>query len=168
MVSFFDYFLTVLLPAIIAVVIGIIIWRIIESRISKFGKEKDIPQSSIHLMRLIVRYILILVIIIAVAGIFGISLGNLWISISTIVLGSLIALFASWSLISNILATMIIMIWRPIEIGNKVTILPENISGELIDINMFFSKLKTQEGDTIQIPNVSFVTKFIKISVGNS
>jgi small-conductance mechanosensitive channel len=163
-----DYLIFVIIPAIVAVIVGLVILAFIESRIKNLCKEKNLPPYHAHLIRLIARYLMILIIILAVAGTFGISLGNLWISISTLVLGSLIALFASWSLLSNILATMIIMIWRPVNIGNLITIMPDNISGKVTDINMFFSKLETDDGNVIQVPNVSLVTKFLVIKSTNS
>ncbi len=158
-----SYFLIVVIPVIVAVAIGIVLERIVTNLISSYGKRKGLPPSPVHLMKLLIRWVIVIVVIITVAGIFGIGLANLWIAISTIISMVIIGFFAVWSVLSNILATLIVMVWRPFQIGDKVAILPENLSGEIIDMNLIFSKLKTDEGDIINIPNNTWITKFTKI-----
>lgn len=159
-----SYMVRVIIPAIIAVVIGVVIERYLEHRISSFGKDKEILSSHVHLMKLTVRWISILIIVFVVAGIFGIALGRLWISISTILAMIVIGFVAGWSLIANILATLLVLIWRPFEVGDEITILPEDISGKVKDLNLFYCKLKTEDGDLINVPSVTFLQKFTKIT----
>lgn len=158
-----DYFFRVILPVIITLVVGITTEHFLESKISSFGKKKDLLPSQIHLMKLVTRWTAILIIILIVAGIFGIALGNLWVSISAIIAMIVVGFFAGWSLLANILAAIFVIIWKPVEIGDRITILPEEISGELTDLNLFYGELTTDEGDLVKIPNVNFINKFIKV-----
>ena len=76
---------------------------------------------------------------------------------------ALVGFFAVWSILGNILATLVILIWHPFKVGDKIAILPEAISGEASEINLLFTRMKTEEGDIITVPNLTFVTKFIKV-----
>ena len=159
-----NYYITVIVPVIAVIIIGIVIERILSRLISRSGQKKKMRIPDVHLIKLIVRWFLFIIVLVIVAGIFGISVTNLWITVTGIVAMALIGFFAVWSILSNTLATLVVLLWRPFKIGNKITILPEEISGEVVELNLFFTKLKTEEGDTISIPNVTFVTKFIRVS----
>ena len=101
---------------------------------------------------------------IVVAGIFGIGVRSIWISLAAFIAMMLVGFFAAWSLLSNLLAFLIIVLTRPVRVGDKVAIMPENLAGELIDINLIYSKLRATEDDEILVPNVTFLTKFILVS----
>jgi len=158
------YFLQVVLPALIAIVIGVIVERVLASLISKFGKRRELDPSHIHSLKLIVRWLIIIVLVIVVAGIFGIGAQSIWISLAAFIAMMVVGFFAAWSILSNLLAFLIIMLVRPFRIGDRVVVMPENIAGEIIDMNLLYHKLKSEEGDEILVPNVTFVTKFISVS----
>jgi len=158
------YFLQVVLPALIAIVIGVIVGRVLASLISKFGKRRELDPSHIHSLKLIVRWLIIIVLVIVVAGIFGIGVQSIWISLAAFIAMMVVSFFAAWSILSNLLAFLIIMVMGPFRIGDKVVVMPENIAGEIIDINLFYHKLKTEEDGVILVPNVTFITKFVLVS----
>jgi small-conductance mechanosensitive channel len=75
-----------------------------------------------------------------------------------------IGFVAVWSILSNVLATLVILIWRPFNVGEKVEILPEGIEGQVIDINFVYTILKSDDGKKTAIPNNLFAQKFIRRS----
>jgi len=158
------YFLQVVLPALIAIVIGVIVERILASLVSRFGKRRALDPSHIHLIKLMIRWLIIIVLVIVVAGIFGIGAQSIWISLAAFIAMMVVGFFAAWSILSNLLAFLIIMLVRPFRIGNRVVVMPENIAGEIIDMNLLYHKLKSEEGDEILVPNVTFITKFVSVS----
>ena len=158
------YFLQVVLPALIAIVIGIVVERILAALVSRFGKKRGIDPSHAHMIMFIVRWLIIIVLVIVVAGIFGIGVQSIWISLAAFIAMMAVGFFAAWSILSNLLAFLIIMVVRPFRIGDKVAVMPENIAGEIIDINLLYHRLKTEEDDEILVPNVTFITKFISVS----
>ena len=159
-----SYFLRVILPVIITIVVATIVERILSSMVSRYRKKKELSITHSHLIKLVIRWSILVILVIVIASIFGVGISNLWATFAGILAMVIIGFFATWSLLSNVLATIIILIARPFVIGDKVTILSENLSGEVIDINILYSKLKTSEGDIITVPNVTFLTKFISIS----
>lgn len=158
-----SYFLSVIVPAIIAIIVAIVIERVLVHLISSLGKKKQLPSSHVHLLKLIVRWVIIVVFVIVVVSIFGIGIGNLWATLIGLLAMVIIGFFAVWSALSNILAAVIILVWRPFHIGDKVAVLPEGLSGKVLDMNLIYTKLETEEGDILQFPNNAFITKFIKV-----
>lgn len=76
-----------------------------------------------------------------------------------------IALFAQWSLLSNITASIILFINHPAKIGDKIVVLDKDfpLSGKIRDIGAFFLILKTDEGEIVTIPNSLILNKMIQI-----
>lgn len=81
-------------------------------------------------------------------------------------LGSIIALIgvgfvAVWSTLSNMLCTLLLLTVRPFRIGDEVELTPENLKGKVIDLNLFFTTLLTDDGRHVQIPNNFFFQRAI-------
>ena len=76
-----------------------------------------------------------------------------------------IALFAQWSLLSNITASIILFINHPAKIGDKIAVLDKEypLTGKIRDIGAFFLILKTDEGEIVTIPNSLILSKMIQI-----
>ena len=74
-----------------------------------------------------------------------------------------IALFAQWSILSNITAGIILFLNYPVKIGDTITILEKdnNITGEIKDIGAFFITLKTTSSELITVPNSILLQKNI-------
>lgn len=152
-----------IVPAIIVAVAALTIERVLTTKISDYGEKKKLPPTHTHTVKLIVRWIIVLTTILLEATIFGISIGRLWVVISSIAAMIIIGFVAVWSISGNILAALVLMIWKPFQIGERIAILPENISGKAKEITLFFTKLETEEGDMINIPNTQVMQKFIKV-----
>jgi small-conductance mechanosensitive channel len=103
-----------------------------------------------------------------VLEIWGVSVGGLWavlVSAATIV-G--VGFLATWTMVSNITASFFIAVWRPFRLGDTVEILPENLSGRVIDSNLMFIVVRENSGAVIQIPNNLFFQKMFRVSGSNT
>lgn len=152
--------INVLLPAGIAVAVALLINLIISTLIKKAAKRKHIPISQTQMARLMVRWGIIIILVIVVASIFGVGIGKLWTTLAGVAAMVLIGFFAMWSVLSNVFATFVILIARPFKIGDTITIMPENITGDAHDIGLLYCKLRTHEGENIIIPTITFLTKY--------
>ena len=77
-------------------------------------------------------------------------------TITAIVIG-----FASQNVLGNLISGLYLAITRPFRIGQKVTVFGN--TGVIYDIGLLYSRLRTDEGDTILAPNTSLVTTTIII-----
>ncbi|NPA23944.1 MAG: mechanosensitive ion channel [Crenarchaeota archaeon] len=143
---------------------GYICIRVIDKSIEAFHIRLKIPRASIEAIRKLTKWLTILIIIFVILHVLNI-LKNV-IAITMLVIGTLIFLaFAGWSIMGNITAGIVLMIWKPFQIGDSVEIIPENISGRVEDITLMFTKIKTEQGDSIYIPNTLLMQKVIKTRV---
>jgi small-conductance mechanosensitive channel len=67
---------------------------------------------------------------------------------------------AFWSVLSNILCAIILLIARPFMIGDRLTFPGDNnLTGEVSDFNLLFTTLLTDDGKLLQVPNSLFFQK---------
>ncbi|MCG9558553.1 mechanosensitive ion channel protein MscS [Vibrio kanaloae] len=100
--------------------------------------------------------------------ILNLGFGDISLFLSSIfaVLG--VALFAQWSILSNLTASVLIFFVFPYRIGDKVKVAEkdEDISGVIIDITMFHVILRHSSGNIITYPNNLILQKgVIKVLV---
>lgn len=84
-----------------------------------------------------------------------IGFGDISIFISSIfaVLG--VALFAQWSILSNLTASILIFFVFPYRIGDKIQVIEKDadIRGKIVDITMFHVLIRHEDGNVISYPN---------------
>jgi small-conductance mechanosensitive channel len=102
-----------------------------------------------------------------VLEIWGISVGGLWtllVSAATLV-G--VGFLATWTMISNVTASFFIAFWHPFRLGDTIEMIPENLSGRVIDRNLMFVVIRESSDAIIQIPNNLFFQKMFKVRGGS-
>jgi len=78
-----------------------------------------------------------------------------------------IALFAQWSMLSNVTASILLFVSHPAKIGDTISILDKDypLSGKIKDIGAFFVIIETDSKEVITIPNSLFFQKMIKVEL---
>ncbi len=111
----------------------------------------------------VARWLLISAVAVVALFAVGIDLQGLW---STLVAAlSLIAIgfVAMWSILSHMLASVLIVIFRPFQVGDRIAVVGDDpILGEVIDLNPVYTTLRTEDGGTLQVPNNVFFQKAVK------
>ena len=76
-----------------------------------------------------------------------------------------IALFAQWSMLSNVTASILLFVNHPAKIGDHIQLLDKDFPyvGEIRDIGLFFITIRTEEGEVLTIPNGLIFQKMVKI-----
>jgi len=127
----------------------------------KYGFQKDRVRFTVKLITSI-YYIAGLI---AILIIWGVSKGELALYLSSILTVIGIALFAQWSMLSNITASVLLFLNHPAKIGDTIIILDKEfpLTGKIKDIGAFFLTFITEEGETVTIPNGLIFQKMVKI-----
>ncbi len=73
-----------------------------------------------------------------------------------------VALFATWSILSNITASMVLFFFFPFRVGSKVKILDgeSSISGTVLALSMFSVRIQTDQGE-VYCPNSVVIQKSV-------
>ena len=109
------------------------------------------------------KFFFIFAAIILVCGSYGAELGGIWTMLGTV--GALIAVgfVAVWSVLSNLTSTILILFFRPFEIGDEIEFTdPAGLSGTVSNLNFSFTTLRCDDGRLVQIPNNLFFQRIIK------
>jgi len=108
-----------------------------------------------------VRWIGILVIVALLLQRFDIHVMTL---LSTVLAMVAIGVVAVWSLLSHIMATFLLMATKPFRVHDTVSITNEDMCGKVVDLNLFFTTLKAENGDIFQVPNNLFFQRVLRVT----
>jgi small-conductance mechanosensitive channel len=155
-----------IIETIIAVV-SFLIFRILT--IKFFAKIQNTYNYSKYRVRPILKFInlfILITLIIVIIGIWGVEQAKLLTFITSVLAVVGIALFAQWSILSNISSALIIFISHPVKLGESISIIDKDfdIKGQVSDIGLFYVILKTDTNEKIMIPNNVFLQKATKIN----
>ena len=93
--------------------------------------------------------------------IWGVQTEDLFFTLSSVLTVIGVALFAQWSILSNITSGFIVLFSFPFKIGDTIKIHDKDfpIEGEIISIHTFYTLVKTLEGEMVTYPNSLFLQK---------
>lgn len=77
-----------------------------------------------------------------------------------------IGFVAVWSVLSNTLCSLILMITRPFRVGDTLSFPPDDLRGKVVNFNLIFTTLETEDGCLLQVPNNLFFQRPIVRKVG--
>ncbi|MCC9074311.1 mechanosensitive ion channel family protein [Flavobacterium sp. F-65] len=164
MTLFTDYAKEILATGIlIAVTIST---RVIVTQIvRKYARKEHFLE---HRTNLTIKYIHLLTNILFIIGLFvvwGVKTEDIFLTVSSIATVIGVAMFAQWSILSNITSGIILFFSFPFKIGDSIKIHDKDfpIEAEIEDINAFHVSLKTKEGEKIIYPNNLLLQKGISI-----
>ncbi|MDZ7618456.1 MAG: mechanosensitive ion channel [Patescibacteria group bacterium] len=98
---------------------------------------------------------------------FGV-LANAWAVLSTVLALVAIGFVAVWSVLSNILCSLILLIARPFRIGDTVELPGPGLGGTVVDFTLLFTVMREKSGDLIQVPNNLFFQMPIRRHLGEA
>jgi len=94
---------------------------------------------------------------------FGIDLKGLWSTVAAALSLVAIGFVAMWSILSHMLAAILIIIFRPFELGDRVEIVgDDSVVGEVSGLNAVYTTLSSEDGGTLLVPNNLFFQKTLK------
>ena len=134
--------------------------------LAKIQRKYEYSKYRLRPLLKFVNLFFIITLIVVLIAIWGIEETKIWTFITSVLTVVGVALFAQWSILSNISSSLIIFLNHPVKLGESITILDDDydISGRVSDIGMFYVILKTETDEKIMIPNNVFLQKATKIN----
>ncbi|NAW64028.1 mechanosensitive ion channel family protein [Photobacterium halotolerans] len=129
--------------------------RVINLWLTRLGKTKMVSEARVRfisrVLSSVVFFVLFSVAVISLG--LGYSDISLFFSSAFAVLG--VALFAQWSMLSNVTASVLIFFVFPYRIGDRVKVVDkdDDISGVIKDITMFHVIIERTDGSLVTYPN---------------
>jgi len=163
--NFFIKYQDEFFQSLIVLILFFTIWFILKISVKKIGKKSNINEARV---KLIIRYnfvALFLVLILIEAFIFGVRIEDLALVFSSVFAVIGIALFAIWSILSNITSGVIMFFSFPYKVGDKIMIHDKDFPIEAIieDIRAFQLHLRLNNGNLVTYPNNLMLQKAITL-----
>ena len=123
--------------------------------IAGHAERYELSEARVTYTKNIFALLLLLVFITAIAAVWEVSVEGLSVYFASFFAVVGVAFFASWSILSNITASIILFFTFPFKIGNTVRIQDgdNSVEGEVKNISLFNLKIKTKEGNIVFYPN---------------
>jgi len=159
-----------ILATTIAFVVLLILKFASTKTIRKIGRISDLNKAR---TRLIIKYVSIALFTIgigAVIFIWGVDFQEIGLLFSSVFAVIGVAMFASWSILSNVTAGIILFFSFPFKIGDRIRILDGDFpeEAEILDIKAFHLYLRKDNGELVTYPNNLLLQKGVALTVKNS
>ncbi|HOZ74181.1 MAG TPA: mechanosensitive ion channel [Flavobacterium sp.] len=160
-----DNFFTETVATVVVFVVIMVLRSVINGLVRNYATKSQILE---HRLNLVIKYNSIfftLLFVTAVFIIWGVQTKDLFLTVSSVLTVIGVALFAQWSILSNITSGVILLFSFPFKIGDIIRIHDKDfpIEAEIEDIRSFHTLLKTSDGELITYPNTLLMQKGISI-----
>lgn len=153
-----------IIESVIVIVLWLVSIKLIQKITDRIGIKYSYHKSRVKIVKKIFQIIFATIFIVVGLFIWGIAPSQLATYIVSLLTVLGVAFFAQWSVLSNITSTLIIFFNHEVHMGDTIHVLDKEflIEGKVNDIGMFFTIIKTAEGDYVSIPNNVFIQKMVK------
>lgn len=154
----------------ILLAIFIIIRFIIRKLVIKLGKSNNINIARVRLINRYSTVVLAILFIFAESFVFGIDSSDIAVVFSSVFAVIGVALFAIWSILSNVTSGVIMFFSFPYKVGDKISIHDKDFPIEAIieDIRAFQLHLRLDNGDLVTYPNNLMLQKAVTLVQKNA
>jgi small-conductance mechanosensitive channel len=167
--SFFENFYVEVIATLVLLMVVITLRYLVAKAVKSYSKSHSGFENRTNL---IIKYIFILINLLAFVAIliiWGVQRKDILFTLSSIATVVGVAMFAQWSILSNITSGVILFFFYPFKIGDIIKIHDKDfpVQGEIKDISAFHVSMKTIDGEFITYPNNLLLQKGISIIKNN-
>ncbi|MDX2186433.1 MAG: mechanosensitive ion channel [Opitutaceae bacterium] len=142
--------------------IALLLFVGLRGRILKFAQWAQLPRLAMKPVRIAIRFSILLVAGIMILGLWGFQINGIVAFLGTVLGLVAIGFVAMWSLLSNFLCTIILIILKPFYVNDELELPTANVKGKVIDLSLVYTTLESEPGETILIPNNTFFQVIFK------
>src|SRR6056297_2183106 len=145
-------------------IVGLVIQKLLQKTIDRYvGKYRIAHRRNLamHKTKTVFVYICMLI---GIVLLWGVALENVWMSVVGMLGLIAIGFVAVWSILSNVVAGMLLFFNQTLRIEDQIELLPDGIGGKVLDVNSFFVILVDDEGNKLHVPNNFFFQRYVKHS----
>ncbi len=165
MSNFFETYQSEIIYSVIVLIVMLIIRAIIVVAVNKIGKKSGTTEARAALIGRYATVTLVLLALLIEAFILGAKTSDITLVFSSVFAVIGIALFAIWSILSNITSGVIMFFSFPYKVGDKIKIHDKDYPVEAIieDIRAFQLILREDNGDLVTYPNNIILQKAVTL-----
>ncbi len=124
----------------------------------------------------VLKWGLVVIASVAVMQQFGISVHALWTALSAVFVLVAVGFVALWSVLSNMLCAVFLVLFAPFRIGDRIEIIEvvlndgtkQGLRGTVTGIDLIYTTLQDDDDSTVRIPNNMLFQRAIRTTSGAS
>ncbi len=157
------------MPQIIATAVSLVLLPLLKlvskKLIKRYGRMADMSQPRVRQIRHVVAIMWNVLFILLIAMIWGVKPQNLVLGLTSAFAFIGVAMFAQWSILSNITAGIVMFFSAPYRVGNTIKMIDKEmpVTATIEIIGTFYTHIRTEEDELIVIPNSVFLQKMVGI-----
>jgi MscS family membrane protein len=150
--------------SVVVFILLMVVRAIFRSIIRKHAHKYDLDAGQRKYANKFFNFVLAILLFVCLGIIWDVSVKGLSIYFASVFTIVGVALFANWSILSNITSAIIMFFNSPYKIGTKIQIMDkeDSVTGTVLDITLFSIQIQTAEGDIVSYPNNIAIQKPIK------
>jgi small-conductance mechanosensitive channel len=138
----------------------------LRGRILQFAQWAGLPRLAFAPVRLLLRYAILLIAAMLILGLWGFELGTIFALLGTVLGLVAIGFVAVWSVLSNFLCTLVLVVFKPFSVGDEIELPADNVKGRVTDLSLIFTTLQVADDETVMVPNNTYFQKVFKRRLG--
>jgi small-conductance mechanosensitive channel len=129
--------------------------------ITKQGEKKKVIPKRIYYVTKFSHFLIYTLSFITILVVWNVELGGVTVLASSIFAVIGVALFAQWSILSNLTSSIIIFFNFPARVGDTIKIMDgdNSVTGEIVEISLFHIQIEDEKKNNILYPNNLFIQK---------
>jgi len=165
MKEFFDTNLIRIIGTILVLILYPIIHYLLNKLVKRYSEIASISKTRTVITKKSMNLSLAIAALIIIITIWGVKPQNIFLTLSSIFAVIGVALFAQWSILSNITAGFVLFFSLQLKIGDTIKILDKDfpIVAEVEDIKLFYIYLRDEDGQRCIYPNNLLLQKGISV-----
>ncbi len=140
------------IAAVIAAYAG---YQLFKRILEKMARRKGVAEKRLFYIEKVFEVLFVITALIVIAFIWSVDIKGISVVASSVFAIIGVAMFAQWSILSNVTASIIIFFTFPARIGDKIRIVDgeNSIEGTIQEISLFQIELKDSDSHTVLYPN---------------
>jgi len=155
-----------LIESTIVLTVALFLFYGLRGRIIKFAQWAGLPRLALAPVRLLIRSAVLLAAAAMILTIWGFQLGTIMAVLGSVLGLIAIGFVAVWSVLSNLLCTFVLVLFKPFSVGDELEFPSDNIKGRVSDLSLIFTTLKVSESESVLIPNNTFFQRLFRRRLG--
>lgn len=148
--------------ALLIILVAVVINAVMKRALRLLAHRTSFSEQDLAPVRRAIKWVITLAALVFVLGAFGLNVGGMWGVLSTVLAMVAIGFVAVWSVLSNMMCTVLIILTRPFAVGDEVEFVGEPTKGRVKDLNFIYTTLDAGDGTVMQVPNNLFFQKVLR------
>ena len=176
--EFIQIYAAPLIKSALAILAGLFLYQLVRHGLKRIAANGFLDYKLRIMLRKLAKWLIVAIVLLLCLGFFGLSVNTLWAALSGVLALIALGFVAVWSVLSNVLCSILMIIFPPFRIGDRIEIQEPSanfsVKGKVVDTNMLFTTLEASNDTNntvesiLRVPNNIFFQKYVRVIPGTT